>query len=71
MGENGGDMMKRHRMSMLASGVLALLGTSLSLQAAEPAKLADWNLGEVQIGKPVTKAELKGQVVVLDYWGAW
>ena len=67
----GETMMKINRMNLLRGGVLALFGMLSSLHAAEPAKLADWKLGEVQIGKPVTKAELKGQVVVLDYWGAW
>ena len=66
-GEQCGIMIRKR----LAPFVGALFAATFSLHAADPANLADWKLGEVQIGKSVTHEELKGQVVVLDYWGAW
>ena len=51
--------------------VLTALVSALSLHAADPENLADWKLGEVQIGEAFTHEDLKGQVVVLEYWGVW
>lgn len=38
------------------------------LQAADT-KLSDWDIGTVQVGEEVAMKDLKGQVVVFEYWG--
>ncbi|MDA7881291.1 hypothetical protein N9A94_03215 [Akkermansiaceae bacterium] len=51
-----------------ASGILAASLVGLPLQAADD-NLSDWEIGTVQVGEKVTMKDLKGQVVVFEYWG--
>jgi hypothetical protein len=51
-----------------AGAILAVSSVGLPLQAAD-AKLSDWEIGTVQVGEEVTMKDLKGQVVVFEYWG--
>ncbi len=52
----------------MAGAILAASWVGLPLQAAD-AKLSDWEIGTVQVGEEVTMKDLKGQVVVFEYWG--
>ncbi len=51
-----------------AGAILAVSLVGLPLQAADT-KLSDWEIGTVQVGEEVTMKDLKGQVVVFEYWG--
>ena len=31
--------------------------------------LDDWSFGEILVGDPIDKEKLKGQVVIIEYWG--
>ena len=44
---------------------------ALPATAAEPAdhKLSEWDLGKVMFGDRISKTALRGNVVVLEYWG--
>lgn len=48
-----------------------LLGWSAvsALAGDEKAKLSQWELGNVLYGEKISKNELKGKVVVVEYWG--
>ena len=57
------------RLKQLKAGMfLAFSVACLPLQGAD-AKLSDWDLGTVQVGEKVAMKDLKGQVVVFEYWG--
>jgi len=56
-------------------GILASLAVFTAMvvpathAAEKKAKFSDWNLGKVAFGEKVGKKEVKGKVVVLEYWG--
>src|SRR5262245_4676012 len=55
---------------MIASmAVLTAMVLPASLAAEKKAKFSDWNLGKVVFGEKVGKKDVKGKVVVLEYWG--
>ncbi len=60
--------MKTKLKRFMAGAILAASWVGLPLQAAD-AKLSDWEIGTVQVGEEVTMKDLKGQVVVFEYWG--
>lgn len=60
--------MKIKLQHLAAGGIFAAFSMGLPLQAAD-AKLSDWEIGTVQVGKEVTMKDLEGQVVVFEYWG--
>ena len=68
--------MPKRSLIWLKRVLLALLGTVALLQAAPSwaelnGKAApDWQLSDVN-GKPLTLADFKGKVVVLDFWATW
>jgi thiol-disulfide isomerase/thioredoxin len=54
----------------LASLVLVTVIGLPALSAAEKkAKVTDWDLGKVAFGEKVGRKDVKGEVVVLEYWG--
>jgi len=60
--------MKTNIQRFAVGGFLAAFWAGLPLQAAE-AKLSDWDIGTVQVGEEVAMKDLKGKVVVFEYWG--
>jgi thiol-disulfide isomerase/thioredoxin len=62
-------------MRILALPIAALaaalsLGPALRAADALPAMAPAWSLTDLD-GKPVTSAQLKGKVVILDFWATW
>ncbi|MCW1922993.1 TlpA family protein disulfide reductase [Luteolibacter arcticus] len=49
--------------------VLAAMVLPASHAAEKKAKFSDWDLGKVVFGEKVGKKDVKGKVVVLEYWG--
>ena len=55
---------------MIASvAVLAAMILPASHAAEKKAKFSDWDLGKVVFGERVGNKDVKGKVVVLEYWG--
>lgn len=55
----------------VATAAFAALLLAIPVTAAEakPHKVSEWKLGKVLFGQKVSKGDLKGKVVVLEYWG--
>lgn len=53
---------------MLTGICLATCLVGAPLRAADT-KLSDWEIGTVQVGEDVDMKDLKGKVVVFEYWG--
>ena len=51
----------------LAAGIAIAGISSQPLRAAD--KLAGWDVGKVQCGDEEVAKDLKGKVVVIEYWG--
>ena len=45
-----------------------LVSTGLAAEVSAH-KLSEWKIGKVMFGEKISKAELKGKVVVLENWG--
>ncbi len=59
--------------SFLSAAALAAIITATPALAQKPDlsknTLDDWSFGEVLVGDAIDKEKLKGQVVVIEYWG--
>ena len=49
--------------------VVHLLATPVFAAKEKEHKLSDWKIGKVLFGEKVTKADMKGKVVVIENWG--
>ncbi len=63
--------MKRARIRGFFPWLTVLVTASLPALAAEVSdhKLSEWNFGQVLFGEKLSKADLKGKVVVVENWG--
>jgi len=63
----------KKRSFFLSAVAFAAIITATSALAQKPDlsknTLDDWSFGESLVGDAVNKEELKGQVVVIEYWG--
>lgn len=57
------------RSTALLAAAAALVLPSISAKEGKKEKISDWDLGKVAFGEKVGKKEMKGKVVVLEYWG--
>jgi len=55
-------------LSGLALALPFLVSTGLAAEVSAH-KLSEWKIGKVMFGEKISKAELKGKVVVLENWG--
>ena len=59
--------------SLLSAVAFAAIITATPALAQKPdlskKTLDDWSFGEILVGEPIDKEKLKGQVVVIEYWG--
>jgi len=62
------DVMKRLHPHLAAAFCSAAFLLCSPIQAADP-KLSDFEIGTVQVGEDIDMKDLKGKVVVFEYWG--
>jgi peroxiredoxin len=63
--------MFRNQLPILAVLSIALLLAAKTSPAAEPKPVApNWQLRDIN-GKPISLADFKGKVVILDFWATW
>jgi thiol-disulfide isomerase/thioredoxin len=57
-------------LSGLALALPFLVSTGLAAEASAH-KLSEWKIGKVLFGEKISKGDLKGKVVVLNFWASW